>query len=145
MKALTVKQPWASMISVGAKCVETRTWGTRYRGTIAIHAGKSWDAYQSQKLAAEPCLNLFPDPKPILGAIICVATLIECGPADHMLAQYGTEHDEELGNYGPEMWGWALQNVTPIDPIPCMGAQQLWNVPEAIIDQVCSEALRGGF
>jgi len=39
MKALTVYQPWASLISIGAKRYETRNWATNYRGPIAIHAG----------------------------------------------------------------------------------------------------------
>lgn len=39
MKALTLHQPWATLVAVGAKQVETRGWATRYRGPIAIHAG----------------------------------------------------------------------------------------------------------
>ena len=39
MKALTVRQPWASLIAVGAKRVETRSWPTAYRGPRAIHVG----------------------------------------------------------------------------------------------------------
>lgn len=39
MKALTVLQPWASLITAGAKTVETRSWSTSHRGWIAIHAG----------------------------------------------------------------------------------------------------------
>lgn len=39
MKAITLHQPWASLIAVGAKRIETRSWSTRYRGPLAIHAG----------------------------------------------------------------------------------------------------------
>jgi len=38
MKALTLWQPWASLIAVGAKRIETRSWSTKYRGPLAIHA-----------------------------------------------------------------------------------------------------------
>lgn len=38
MKALTIWQPWASLIACGAKQYETRSWPTKYRGPIAIHA-----------------------------------------------------------------------------------------------------------
>lgn len=38
MKALTIWQPWASLIACGAKQYETRSWATKYRGPIAIHA-----------------------------------------------------------------------------------------------------------
>jgi hypothetical protein len=40
MKAITVLQPYASLIAVGAKQYETRSWATKHRGPIAIHAGK---------------------------------------------------------------------------------------------------------
>lgn len=38
MKAITIWQPWASLLACGAKKYETRSWATRYRGPIAIHA-----------------------------------------------------------------------------------------------------------
>ena len=42
MKALTVRQPWASLIAMGVKRLETRSWSTTYRGPLMIHAGKAW-------------------------------------------------------------------------------------------------------
>jgi len=39
VKALTLHQPWASLIAYGYKTIETRSWSTRYRGELAIHAG----------------------------------------------------------------------------------------------------------
>jgi hypothetical protein len=39
VKFLTIRQPWASLIAVGAKTIETRPFSTRYRGPLAIHAG----------------------------------------------------------------------------------------------------------
>ncbi len=41
MKALTLWQPWASAVAVGAKRIETRAWSTEYRGPLAIHAAKT--------------------------------------------------------------------------------------------------------
>lgn len=38
MKALTLHQPAASLVAVGVKTIETRSWSTRYRGPLAIHA-----------------------------------------------------------------------------------------------------------
>lgn len=45
MKALTVHQPWATLIAIGAKRLETRSWSTSYRGPLAIHAAKSRPDY----------------------------------------------------------------------------------------------------
>ena len=41
MKALTLHQPWATLVAVGEKRIETRSWSTDYRGPLAIHAGKA--------------------------------------------------------------------------------------------------------
>lgn len=40
MKAISLWQPWATLIATGAKQIETRSWATSYRGPIAIHAAK---------------------------------------------------------------------------------------------------------
>ena len=40
MKAITLWQPWATLLACGAKQYETRSWATEYRGPIAIHAAK---------------------------------------------------------------------------------------------------------
>jgi hypothetical protein len=43
MKALTLIQPWATLVALGEKQIETRSWDTKYRGPLAIHAGKKID------------------------------------------------------------------------------------------------------
>lgn len=43
MRILTVKQPWASLLILGFKPVENRSWGTEYRGDVGIIAGKNCD------------------------------------------------------------------------------------------------------
>ena len=40
MKAITIWQPWASLLVSGRKRYETRSWATSYRGPIAIHAAR---------------------------------------------------------------------------------------------------------
>lgn len=43
MKALSIRQPWASLIIAGIKDVENRSWRTRFRGRILVHAGLALD------------------------------------------------------------------------------------------------------
>lgn len=38
MKAISIKQPWASLIAHGIKDIENRTWKTNYLGKVYIHA-----------------------------------------------------------------------------------------------------------
>jgi len=49
-RALTIRQPWASLIALGVKTIETRGWSTAYRGPLVIHAGKSTDTWRELDL-----------------------------------------------------------------------------------------------
>lgn len=40
MKAVTISQPFATLVALGAKTLETRSWATKHRGDLAIHAGQ---------------------------------------------------------------------------------------------------------
>ncbi len=40
MKAISILQPWASLVALGHKKIETRSWNTKYRGELLIHASK---------------------------------------------------------------------------------------------------------
>lgn len=43
MKALSIRQPWAWLICSNIKNVENRSWPTKVRGRIYVHAGKTMD------------------------------------------------------------------------------------------------------
>lgn len=92
MKGISLWQPWASAIALGAKRVETRSWSTKYRGPLAIHAAKrcnvneligisstwSWCGALNHKMGAtEKLWEKLP-----FGAIVAVAQLVDCRPTD---------------------------------------------------------------
>jgi hypothetical protein len=91
MKALTLYQPWASLVAAGAKTIETRSWSTTYRGRLAIHAGArpvkasdgSLDLWREQTQAHVLNEQLgFDDPRgPLpLGAIVATCKLVDVVP-----------------------------------------------------------------
>ena len=43
MNCISIQQPWAWLIVHGHKPVENRTWSTKHRGPLLIHAGKKFD------------------------------------------------------------------------------------------------------
>ena len=58
MKALTIKQPWASLLAHGIKDIENRTWNTAFRGKFLIHAGKTLDTNAKlTKSQVEACVK----------------------------------------------------------------------------------------
>lgn len=57
MKAITLTQPWATLVAIGAKRIETRSWNTNYRGPLAIHAAKGYPTHARQLCLEEPFLS----------------------------------------------------------------------------------------
>lgn len=121
MKALTILQPYAHLIASGQKRVENRDWPTRYRGPLAIHAGKS------RAWLMDGHLEEFLDMR--FGAVVAIANLIDCirlGSKDAEKYPWLEAHPHA---HGP--WMWILDDVQPLPaPIPFKGAQGLWEYPE---------------
>ena len=125
MKAITISEPWASMIAHGFKTMETRSWPTKYRGRIAIHAGKG--KMPSENIP-EMIEMLDGDTHP--GCIVAYADIIDCIEiTDDIIEQVKENHAEYIsGFYSPGRYAFILDNVEQIEPIQMKGRQRIWNV-----------------
>lgn len=134
MKGLTLWQPWASLLARGPKKHETRSWKTKHRGWIAIHAAKRFDrlvtdAHQrfEKELTEMGISPIWDTPR---GAVVAVAKLeriIHCGSNRQILIP---DLYEVLpyGDYSPGRWVWVFSKIVPVpDPIPAIGGQRVWN------------------
>lgn len=137
MKAISLWQPWASAIACGAKRIETRHWATKYRGPLLIHAAKRWDAHQRFFTRNEQAAGRLPADLP-RGVIVAACHLVACIPSDDLMADpnaFGlTATDKRYGDYGPGRFGWLLEDVIALpEPIPYLGKQGFFNVPDDIL------------
>lgn len=131
MKALTLTQPWASLVALGHKSVETRSWTSPYRGPLAIHAAKGFPAIartfyddQFKRRAWQP--NGLPWP-PVLGAVVAIAKLSDVITTERFLQGDNDPGELELGDYTPGRYAWILDDVRPLArPIPARGMLGLW-------------------
>ena len=145
IRALTIRQPWASAIAVGAKRIETRSWQTSWRGTLLIHAGLNRSAirYPARHHDTWAALQgkLDVDDMP-LGAIIAIAELADCVATYDMVGYSGLIKnigwDElRLGDYSDGRYGLVLSNVRALpEPVPCRGKQGLWKPPVDVLAAV---------
>lgn len=144
MKALSLTQPWATLIVAGAKRWETRSWQPHYRGLIAIHASKAFPKWAQEICGREPfrsALNCDPGELPT-GAIIGVARIVRCVPTlslNHDLDYAGviSERERAFGDYTNGREAWELADARPlVEPVPCRGALSLWTVPVEIARRV---------
>ncbi len=58
MKAISIHQPWASLIAFGEKRFETRSWHPQYRGRILIHASKTFNHAEQDLCHKEPFISV---------------------------------------------------------------------------------------
>jgi hypothetical protein len=155
MKALTVKEPWASLIADGTKLIENRSWFTRHRGRLAIHAGCAWERRAGELMSTALGSTV---PQPIrnhhtAGHVLAIVELVDCVPLAELAQRYpmhARTNREHL--FGP--WCWVLDNVQPVvttETIP--GRLGLWNwEPDQCVARIGSPStvvdlarLQGGF
>jgi len=127
MKALSLTQPWATLIVSGAKAFETRSWTTTYRGPLLIHAAKGFPKDARYFAQTEPALGQLPGKLP-LGAIIGKVTLKNIYRAEE-IAPTLTPLERYYGDYAWGRWAWELTDAVVFDdPIPYKGALGLFEV-----------------
>lgn len=125
MKVLSIKEPWASLIMNGTKKIETRSWKTKYRGEIYIHASLS-----KAKITKPEVYELIKDMNFKCGYIICKCNLVDCiYMTDEYVNDMKTNHYEEYicGHYEVGRYAWIVEDVKVIKPIEAKGKLGLWN------------------
>ena len=122
MKCLTIKQPWASLIVNGYKNYEFRSWQTKYRGKILIHAGMSLEKENVSKVKE---YNL----EYIKGAIIGEAEIVDCILVDKNFDNSLKKENSivyESNHVG--LYAWKLENIKKYEnPVYVNGKLGLWN------------------
>jgi hypothetical protein len=139
MRCLTVTQPWATLVAIGAKNIETRSWWTIHRGPLAIHAAQAIppavrkrieDYWSTDAAAQEIRRTLYVagytslDNLP-LGQVLCTCHMVGCEP----IAADNRPPWPELafGDYTLGRYMWHFDAVRRLDkPAPAKGAQGLW-------------------
>lgn len=132
MRALTLHQPWATLIALGHKRYETRSWRTAYRGPLLIHAGLRSERDFERMVRSEGWLEDYPDGSVPLGGFVAACRLAECVPADQ--ADPGLQ-EQLFGDFGHGRWAWRLENLVCFpSPVPCAGKRGLWMPRRELVD-----------
>lgn len=130
MKVITIKQPWATLIAKGYKEYEFRTWRTKYRGDILIHAGKGINK-EAVKRFEEYGLE-YPT-----GKIIAKAVLTDCLEVDDKFREKVIPQNplvyRGISDTTWKGYGFKLENVEEIDPIEAKGKLSLWDFEDGKI------------
>lgn len=150
---ITLWQPWASLMGLDKKRIETRSWHTTYRGPLAIHAAKNSPPYAETLANLDKAFNQALTGKEEwnpgifstlpFGAVICIGNLVDClaihedglyemipdGEMHNIRWKYPLPKDNEraFGDYTPGRFAWMLKDVKRLDqPIAAKGSQKIW-------------------
>ena len=158
MKAISLTQPWATLVAIGQKKIETRSWATAYRGWLLIHAAKGFPAEAQALCGTTPFLmalrrgGVNSSTALPRGAIVAVANLHHVGQfyrstgggalRDGICIRgkpYRIDDPNELafGDFTPGRYGFILTNVHPLpEPVLCRGALSVWVPPPEALARV---------
>ena len=114
MKAISVRQPWASYLADGSKTIETHYWSTEHRGDLLIVSSK------------RPKIEDLPT-----GQALCVVTLIDCRPM--------TQEDVRPARcaHYPGAYSWVFKDKRPIEPFNVTGRLKIYEVDDDLIEMDC--------
>ena len=159
LRAITIWQPYASLIVLGLKRFETRSWSTRWRGTLVIHSASRCDWFvrhditRVQSLIHEPAngglwseaglsesqrrlaRTRWDDPC-LYESALGFVQLTDC----RQMMDSGSRFENEVGQFGPGRYGWELDEPVAFEqPIPDRGQQGLWVPSFAVEAEVRAE------
>lgn len=141
MKALTLTEPFGTLVAIKKKSIETRSWRTSYTGALAIHSAKGYgsEAELSMTCFRDPFYSALMDYPPFaeevqasarrkkwikdvfpLGCVVATCNLVACvptemlDPGDTVFAvsvQKLSDQELQFGDFSKGRWGWLLKDV----------------------------------
>lgn len=159
MKAISLWNPWATLLAHGLKSVETRGWHMSHRGPLLVHAAKKWDGRLSDLCVAEPfrsaldLCGIGTATRLPFGAIIGVVEVVDCVPVERVEVDplgviNGFTHQDldgrtwltideterAFGDYTARRYAILCRNARAFrEPVPCKGQQMLWEIPDELV------------
>jgi phage N-6-adenine-methyltransferase len=129
LKAISLWQPWASLIPLGLKHYETRSWKTNYRGKLLICSTAANSKQHKEYLKICNELQLPPWSDFPYGKAIAICDLTDCIPMTAEFIEQQSQTEILCGDWQVGRYAWKLENIQPIaEPFAVKGKQGLFNV-----------------
>lgn len=133
LRAVTLWEPWATLIGLREKKIETRSRPVR-PGPILIHASRTWKPWQ-RELVRQPYFHAHLPQMyvPLHGVFVCRAVVEVCArvpwgwvPGDCVGGREVSAQERAFGDVHPGRWLWFLKNVVRVEPLPAKGRLLVW-------------------
>jgi hypothetical protein len=130
MKIISIKQPWAQLIASGAKDVENRTWPTRYRGPVLIHASRRANGVRSDEIERRFGVRL--PPVLDLGGIVGITEIVDC-VKPHPSPWYNRDGYLDRRGARRDYFAFVLANSRPLPFVQWKGQLGIRDAPQALL------------
>jgi uncharacterized protein (UPF0264 family) len=128
--ALSLKQPWAALLVHGLKTVEVRSWATRRRGRILIHAAGIPDKRPEAWARVPPALrDTAEQRRGIVGAAELVGVR-RYGTPQEFNADGALHLNEPSWFRPPRLYGFTFANAEALPFRPCRGRTRFFRVAD---------------
>ncbi len=138
VRTLSMTDPWGTLVALGAKGIETRSWPTPHCGPLAIHVAKSLPAWASARCSEPPFRQILeaggyrwqPDavqnpwglPLGHIVAVVCLDEVQRITPSFQV-----EEPERSLGLFTPGRYAWIFSQVYRLaTPLPARGSLGVW-------------------
>jgi hypothetical protein len=121
MKIISIKQSWASLIVSCVKGIENRSWPTRYRGPVLIHASQRADDVTADEIEERYDGVRLPSVLP-LGGVVGITEIVDCVKP----------HPSKW--YAPSHWAFVLANSRPVPFVQWKGQLGIRDAPQALLE-----------
>ena len=148
MKIISLWEPWATLMALGKKRIETRSWRTPYVGWLAIHASKGGlsKADLRRALQEDRFSGALAGESPSPGCIVAVVYLVSCeetaarghirGVFD-LWPELDTPAERAFGNYEIGRYAWVTGRLFRLPtPIPYRAHQGLYDLESPFADGI---------
>lgn len=147
VRAITLHQPWATLIALGVKTIETRSWLPSPKLfdpglTLLIHAGQKLDVeachYEPAIAAALKAGGVGRPADLPTGAVVAVGNVYRADRHPGGLASATAAEQAPFGHFGPGRCYWMFSSTVDRlpSPVAARGRQGLWIPSDALLDEV---------
>jgi hypothetical protein len=133
VKAISLWQPWATLVAIGAKRFETRSWATPYRGPLVIHAAKRALTHDDKMMLNERAFSYhlhragFNASSLPFGKALCVVDVVNIHRTERV-RDFISADERAFGDYSTGRYAWELSNLRPFaDSVDLRGMQGLFD------------------
>ena len=138
VSATSLWEPWATLMAIGAKKNETRSWSTQHRGALLICAAVRKNKGEMEELLEDQAFaDALQGERASFGHAVALVDLDRCVSTNTWWADTGGD-EFQFGDYSPGRFAWITTGLRRLKPFPVKGKQGIFYVTMPEFEELTS-------